>query len=105
LLEVTQPREPCQKLSLKLGLPGFAKRFLASGRVGFYLSVLEPGTLSPGDAFTRTTSDPRAPSIHALNHCYHFARDDRETLERALACPALSPAWREPLEKRLRPPA
>ncbi|MDE0886566.1 MAG: MOSC domain-containing protein [Myxococcota bacterium] len=101
LLEVTQPREPCQKLGLKLGLPGFAKRFLASGRVGFYLSVLEPGTLSPGDPFSRVATDPRSPTVDQLNRCYHFERDDRETAERALACAALSPAWRKPLEKRL----
>jgi MOSC domain-containing protein YiiM len=39
--------------------------------------------------------------VDQLNRCFHFERDDRETAERALACAALSPAWREPLEKRL----
>ena len=101
LLEVSQPREPCQKLSLKLGLPKFPKRFMASGRVGFYLRVLEPGELAAGEAFTRVETNPEAPSIHDLNHCYHFERGESDTLRRALACPALAAAWRGPLEKRL----
>ncbi|MBD0253785.1 MAG: MOSC domain-containing protein, partial [Rubrobacter sp.] len=43
LVEVTQPRVPCYKLGIKMGLRGFEKKFLASRRVGFYLRVLEEG--------------------------------------------------------------
>jgi MOSC domain-containing protein YiiM/ferredoxin len=41
LLEVTQPRTPCFKLEMKMGLPGFSRQFLISGRLGFYFRVLE----------------------------------------------------------------
>ncbi len=34
LVEVTQPRAPCYKLAIKMGLPAFPKMFLASGWVG-----------------------------------------------------------------------
>jgi MOSC domain-containing protein YiiM len=74
---------------------------MKSGRVGFYLRVLEVGETGEGDAFTRIETDPRAPSIHDLNHAYHFDRGDREVIACALANPALSPAWRKPLEERL----
>jgi MOSC domain-containing protein YiiM len=43
LLQVTQPRYPCFKLEIKMGDPLFPRRFLASGRTGFYLRVLEEG--------------------------------------------------------------
>ena len=43
LLQVTQPRYPCFKLGIKMGDPLFPRRFLASGRTGFYLRVLEEG--------------------------------------------------------------
>jgi len=62
---------------------------------------LEPGELAAGEAFTRVETNPEAPSIHDLNHCYHFERGESDTLRSALACPALSAAWRGPLEKRL----
>ena len=45
LVEVTQPRAPCYKLAIKMGLPDFPKMFLASGWVGFYLRVLEEGAV------------------------------------------------------------
>ena len=40
LVEVSQPRIPCYKLALKMGIEGFQNRFLESGRVGFYFRVL-----------------------------------------------------------------
>ena len=39
LLEVAQPRTPCFRLAIKMDDPLFPKRFLESGRVGFYLRV------------------------------------------------------------------
>ena len=48
LLEVSQPRDPCMKLGLRMGDARFPKRFLASGRPGFYLRVLEEGEVGAG---------------------------------------------------------
>ena len=50
LLEVAQPRLPCFKLGVRLGDPRFPKRFLAAGRFGAYLRVLEEGEVRAGDA-------------------------------------------------------
>jgi len=36
---VTQPRLPCYKLGVRFGADDMVKRFLASGRTGFYLAV------------------------------------------------------------------
>jgi MOSC domain-containing protein YiiM len=40
---VTQPRMPCFKLGIRFGHPDMVKRFLRSGRTGFYLAVLREG--------------------------------------------------------------
>ena len=58
VVQVTQPRSPCFKLTAHLGLPGFAKTFLASGRSGFYLRVLEEGDVGAGDAVELISSPP-----------------------------------------------
>src|SRR5919202_937209 len=58
LVEVTQPRPPCFKLGIKMGMAEFPKLFLASGRVGFYLRILEEGEVGAGDSFERIKSDP-----------------------------------------------
>lgn len=49
-IEVTKPRSPCYKLAAVMGRPDFAKRFLESGRTGFYCRVLEEGEVGAGDA-------------------------------------------------------
>ena len=48
-LEVTFPRQPCQKLATKAGEPKFVKRFAKAGRPGMYLRVVEPGDVAAGD--------------------------------------------------------
>jgi len=45
---VTQPRMPCFKLGIRFGRPDIVKRFLRSGRSGFYLAVLEEGRITAG---------------------------------------------------------
>ena len=50
-LQVRIPREPCFKLNAALGFSTAVRQMAQSGRCGFYLSVLTPGTLSAGEAF------------------------------------------------------
>ena len=50
-LKVTLPREPCYKLNAAMGFSGAARLMAQSGFCGFYLSVLEPGSLQSGETF------------------------------------------------------
>ncbi|MGG5257937.1 MOSC domain-containing protein [Phycicoccus avicenniae] len=50
LLEVTGPRVPCANFAAWMGEKGWVKRFVAHGRSGAYLAVVEPGTVTVGDA-------------------------------------------------------
>lgn len=49
VLEVAQPRVPCFKLGLRIGSPGFVKRFAQSSRPGAYLRIVEEGDVGAGD--------------------------------------------------------
>lgn len=100
-VEVSQPRIPCFKLGLKMGLPDFPKRFLASGRLGFYLRVLEEGAVAAGDPIERRRAGPERVNIQDLVRAAYFEGSQQELLRRALRVPALSAAWREFLEQRL----
>lgn len=51
VVEVTQPRMPCYKLGIRFGRPDMPKRFHASGRCGFYLTVLHEGEVGAGDVW------------------------------------------------------
>ncbi|MBI2115875.1 MAG: MOSC domain-containing protein, partial [candidate division NC10 bacterium] len=46
---VTEPRLPCYKLGVKFGREDIVKRFLQSGRTGFYVAVLQEGEVGAGD--------------------------------------------------------
>jgi MOSC domain-containing protein YiiM len=101
LIQVTQPRSPCYKLALKMGLPHFPKQFLASGRVGFYLRVLEEGEVGAGDAVERVLVDPERLTVREMLRLLYAERDDRATIERALRIQALSPRRRAAFQERL----
>ena len=54
MLEVAQPRMPCYKLGVRMNDPYFPKKFLAAGRSGAYLRVIEEGDVAAGDAVQLT---------------------------------------------------
>src|SRR5205807_2049773 len=58
ILMVTQPRMPCYKLALKFERDDMIKRFLMSGRSGFYFSVIEPGEVTAGSKVETLNRDP-----------------------------------------------
>ena len=101
LVEVSQPRPPCFKLGTKMGLPRFPKLFLASGRVGFYLRVLEEGEVGAGDVFEQTKSDPERVTVRKMSHLLFFDPENLEGAKQALRIRALSPGWRQSFEERL----
>ena len=101
VVEVTQPRVPCFKLGIKMGIEGFERRFLESLRVGFYLRVLEQGEVGAGDVIERLRADPERMTVREINDLGYFDTRNLEQVRRALRIRALSIGWREWLEKRL----
>ena len=64
LMQVTQPRVPCYKLALKMNAGAdFPARLLESGRLGFYLRVLQEGEVGAGDAIELVDRDERSVTI------------------------------------------
>ena len=98
---VTQPRMPCFKLGIRFGRDDIVKRFLRSGRTGFYLSVLREGEVGAGDRIEFTLHDNRALSVADIAALYARDSDNQATLRRAADTPALPESWREYFRKRL----
>jgi len=98
---VTQPRQPCFKLGIRFGRDDMVKRFVASGRSGFYVRVFREGDISSGDPIRfveRSAGSISVSDIFAL----HF--DDEanvDELSRAAAAPGLAPSWKDHFLKRL----
>jgi MOSC domain-containing protein YiiM len=66
VFEVTVPRMPCYKLGIRFGRADIVKRFWASGRCGFYLSVAREGTIEAGDAIRRSRAPGERTTIAQL---------------------------------------
>ncbi|WP_412986044.1 MOSC domain-containing protein [Pontimicrobium sp. IMCC45349] len=49
LVQITQPREPCNTFAAKMGNPAILKQFINHGKPGTYVKVLEPGNVKTGD--------------------------------------------------------
>ena len=94
-LVVTQPRLPCYKLNVRFQRPDMVKRFLQSGRTGFYLSVRKEGHLAAGDPVVRTPADPSAIGVNEVVTLYLNKGIRGELLQRALATEALPESWRD----------
>ena len=99
-LVVTQPRLPCYKLGIRFGRADMVKRFLASRRTGFYLSVAVEGDVGAGDTIEILDRHPAAISIPELLRMYLKEDVAPERLRQVIAIPALSDSWRSELRKQ-----
>ena len=102
ILRVAQPRLPCYKLGIRFGRDDIIKRFLASGKSGFYFAVDNEGEIGAGDPIEIIDRDPHRISIAAVNRLITADDDDRAAIEEVLAVESLPPNWREHFMKRLK---
>jgi MOSC domain-containing protein YiiM len=98
---VTQPRMPCYKLGIRFGRPEIVKRFLQSGRSGFYFSVLEEGQVTAGDSVERITGDEHDVTVTDIVNLYKADETHQDLLRRASELHALPPFWRDYFRERL----
>jgi MOSC domain-containing protein YiiM len=101
LVEVTQPREPCFKLGIRMGDKRFVAHFRDAARTGFYLRVLEEGDVAAGDAIELVHSHPASPTVADIHDIFVNGRTDLDRLRWAAKTPALESGWREWMEKRI----
>ncbi|HEU5098345.1 MAG TPA: MOSC domain-containing protein [Roseiflexaceae bacterium] len=91
---VSEPRVPCYKLGLKFGRADMVKRFLASGRTGFYLMVLKEGVVQAGDRIEPIGRADHGITVADLTRIYAGEQPDPASLRQAVDLEALSGAWR-----------
>ena len=101
---VTQPRLPCYKLGVRFQSDDMVKRFLASGRTGFYVAVSREGEVGAGDDITVLSRDPNAVPVSEITRLYvakAYSADDVASVRRALRVEALPASWKDYFRERI----
>jgi MOSC domain-containing protein YiiM len=101
---VTQPRLPCYKLGVRFQMDDMVKRFLASGRSGFYLRVVRHGEVGAGDMMEMLMRDPNGVPVSEITRLYiakTYSEMDARSVQRVLQVEALPESWKEYFRERL----
>jgi len=98
---VTQPRMPCFKLGIRFGRADIIKRFLHSGRNGFYFSVAQEGEVAAGDSIELLARDENGVSVADIVELYTADATKQDLLQRVSELAALPENWRAYFRKRL----
>ena len=98
---VTQPRMPCFKLGIRFGRVDIIKRFLYSGRSGFYFAVSAEGEVGAGDAIELLSRNEHGMTVADVVNLYTADAGNQDLLRRASELAALPESWRKYFRKRL----
>ena len=98
---VTQPRMPCFKLGIRFNRSDMVKRFLQSGRTGFYLAVLAEGEVAAGDSIELLERDEHNIPVADVVNLYRGDASNQDLLRRVSELPSLPKTWRDYFRTRL----
>lgn len=99
-VRVTQPREPCYKLSRYWQIDDLEERARTSGRTGWYLAVEAAGPVEAGEMMRLVERPAPEWPIARVNFVMHVCQQDRAATLALAACPHLAARWRQRLTSR-----
>lgn len=100
ILEISEPRQPCFKLGIKFQDDQIIKSFSRSGWTGFYMRIIDRGTLSSGQTI-ELIPGPRRITIKHLNDVLQNKPLPDQWWTTALQASELSEKWRQKLQNLL----
>jgi MOSC domain-containing protein YiiM len=99
-VQVSQPRTPCWKQEAKTGLKELILQTIETLKTGFYLRVLESGSVAAGD--TLALLDRPHPDISIASLCdFKFHGRNPDLIRTAIQTNELSENWKVSLAKKL----
>jgi MOSC domain-containing protein YiiM len=101
---VTQPRLPCYKLGIRFQSDDMVRRFMVSGRTGFYFAITREGEVGAGDEIRAIARDSEAVAVSEITRLYiakRYGDADVASVRRALRVAALPESWKGYFRERL----
>ncbi|MDY0120969.1 MAG: MOSC domain-containing protein [Sulfurimonas sp.] len=100
IIEITQPRQPCWKLSFNTNINSLTKSMYEYGFTGWYGKVLQEGTINQDDIVLLKKRVFPDLTINLLNQLIINPKTNPGLVEKALSCKSLGKAFKLSLEKR-----
>ncbi|MDQ3044652.1 MAG: MOSC domain-containing protein [Chloroflexota bacterium] len=100
-LQISQPRSPCYKLALHTGRADLPKRFIASGRTGWYLRIVEPGGAPIDASIQLIESHPAGLTVLDAHRATLSGGVPDEVVARLLTLDPLAASWKAMIQRRL----
>jgi MOSC domain-containing protein YiiM len=101
VFQVTQPRQPCWKLSRRWRIEDLAKQVIQNAKSGWYLRVLTEGELAAGSEMSLIERPHPTWTIQRASDLMHHRKHDLAAAAELASLPELSEAWRETLQERI----
>lgn len=101
-IQITQPRQPCWKLSANTNKKEMTKFVFNSGCTGWYAKVLKEGIISKGDGMILVKREEEELSIDILNKLMLDPGFNEKLTQKAIESPFLGLPFKASLQKRYR---
>ncbi|MFE1242705.1 MOSC domain-containing protein [Fictibacillus sp. NPDC058756] len=100
VVQITQPRQPCNTLASILCRPDMIKRIVDTGRTGYYLRVLKEGFVTAGDEMVRIEKHPSEITVTEANQIKYGFEKDPAKIQRLIEVKELADNMRQSLLKK-----
>jgi MOSC domain-containing protein YiiM len=100
IFEVSQPRQPCWKISSMINVKNLTSLLVKENKSGFYLRVIQNGEIHLDDTLELLERKHPNLSIEYINKCAFDAKNNQENIKDILKCDSLAKVYSDSLFKR-----
>ncbi len=102
IFEVSQPRQPCWKISSVLNIKNLTSLVVKEFKTGFYFRVIKEGLITKDDKIEVISREYPLLTIEFINKCAFDAKNNQKNIKQILQSTRLANAYRVSLQRRLK---
>ncbi|MDO9102916.1 MAG: MOSC domain-containing protein [Candidatus Nitrotoga sp.] len=99
LVQISQPRQPCWKLSRRWRVQDLVARVVRTGKTGWYFRVLREGNVQAGAALALVERPYPEWTVATANNVMLHRKENYVAAQALADCPALSGSWKATLSR------
>ena len=101
IVQVSQPRQPCNKFAAKFGSTGLIKQFIDYEHPGIYFRVIQSGKVEVGDEFSLDLRNSKALSVQQIFQLLYSKKEkvDKELGKKAIFDPNLANSSKDSIRR------